>query len=84
MNCGSVSFLFIEDLTKSNRKKIMVGKEVFLEIITSLILFGYNMHKSIKKSTGAQVKKGNGQGILRLQIYMEPELELEPDPQLRS
>jgi hypothetical protein len=40
--------LFIKDFKKFYRKKIMVAKEFFvIFFLTILILFGYNMHKSL-------------------------------------
>jgi hypothetical protein len=46
---GSGSLLFIKDLKKFFRKKIMVAEEVFCKIVSSLILLGKTYIKQCKK-----------------------------------
>jgi hypothetical protein len=57
----------------------MAANDVFVNYF-NFNLFGYNMHQSLLKSIGTEVKKGNCQGTrVSYKIYLKPGLEPEPE-----
>ncbi len=79
-NCGSGSFLVMKGLKKFYRKKSLLLKK-FLNIITILILFRYNMHKYILKCTGTVLK--SKKVIANVSADLEPKEIFLSAPQRR-